>query len=44
MVEAGGVEPTVRKKDHKNFSERRLCFKFRPFGGHSQPPPALSRL
>jgi len=43
LVEAGGVEPTVRKKDHKSFSERRLQFKFRAFGGRSRPPWELSR-
>lgn len=24
MVEAGGIEPTVRKTDHRRISERRL--------------------
>jgi len=24
MVEAGGIEPTVRKTDHRSVSERRL--------------------
>jgi len=24
LVEAGGIEPTVRKTDHRSFSERRL--------------------
>ena len=28
MVEAGGVEPTVRKNDHKSISERSLQFNF----------------
>ena len=30
LVEAGGVEPTVRSSDHKSFSERRLRFEFCP--------------
>ena len=28
LVEAGGIEPTVRENDHKSFSERRLLFGF----------------
>ncbi len=43
LVEAGGVEPTVRRKDHRNFSERRLRFEFRAVGGRSRPPRELSR-
>jgi len=43
VVEAGGVEPTVRKKSHKTFYERRLCFRFRSVGAHNQASPELSR-
>ncbi len=38
LVEAGGVEPTVRKNDHKRLSERRLCFRLRSAGAHSPAP------
>ncbi len=43
MVEAGGIEPTVRKTDHRSFSERRLYFRFRATGAYSQAPLELSR-
>lgn len=43
MVEAGGVEPTVRKKGHRTFYERRLCFGVRSVGAHNQAPLELSR-
>jgi hypothetical protein len=43
MVEAGGIEPAVRKTDHRSFSERRLQFSFRSAGAYSQAPLALSR-
>jgi len=43
LVEAGGVEPAVRKNSYRSFSERRLRFMFCSWGARSRAPSALSR-
>jgi len=43
MVEAGGIEPTVRRTDHRSISERRLQFRFCSAGAYSRAPLELSR-
>jgi len=43
LVEAGGIEPTVRKTDHRSFSERRLHFIFRSVDAYSRASLELSR-
>ena len=44
LVEAGGVEPTVRKNDHtRPATSVGSDLDFAPFGAHCQAPLELSR-